>query len=311
MMIIAVVETSFANAGVHPVERRVHLRLGSSPADGTLSPTVAPVRCEMLGWHFPTAASPPDTIYRGRSASFGAKDGSLTSGSKSKNGELMVSEERVMQQDERRESVKVGRKRKTSLSSIVMMGERDVGRLGEGSKERRRLLFPRERRNTIESEGERFRKSSFGSPSLLRFKNFSLSSLMGEKKVKMGEEEGEEKRKGKSSYRSYTRRGSVDCVARRRQRKTSLNSLVGLFARERAENIEQLSSHDSLPIYGRSSTRSVLDPADGGWLCSGGKSVREQRLWFSVQWPGLSVSLPEDWPLRRALSDKGEPGIRR
>ena len=290
---------------------------GPSPADGTLSPRVAPVRCEMLGWHFPRAASPSDTSYRGRSASFGAKDGSLTSGCKSKNGELMIDEERAMQQDE---SVKVGRKRKTSLSSIVMMGERDVGRLGEGSKEKPRLLFPRERRNTIESEGERFRKSSFGSPSLLRFKNFSLSSIMGEKKVKMGEEEGEEKRKGflsvdkRSSYRSYTRRGSVDCVARRRQRKTSLNSLVGLFARERSENIEQLSSHDSLPIYGsRSSTRSVLDPADGsgGWLCSGGKSVREQRLWFSVQWPGLSVSLPEERPLRRALSDKGETGIRR
>ena len=236
-----------------------------------------------------------------------------------KNGELMIDEGRAIEQDvwkdERRESVKVGRKRKTSLSSIIMMGERDVGRLGEGSKERPRLLFPRERRNTIESEGDRFRKSSFGSPSLVRLKNFSLSSIMGEKKERIGEEEGE---KNRNSYRSL-RRGSVDCVERPRKRKTSLNSLVGLFARERKENIEEelvLRSHGSLPIYGRSptrSSRSVLDPAADGGYCSGGKStsVREQRLWFSVQWPGLSVSMPEERSLRRALSDKGEAGIKR
>ena len=268
----------------------------------------------MLGWHFPGASSAPGTSFRERSSSFGAKEGSLTPRSKNKDGELMINEEMAIEEDvwkdERRESVKVGRKRKTSLSSIVMMGERDVRRVGEGSKERPRLLFPRERRNTIESEGDRFRKSSFGSPSLVRFKNFSLSSIMGEKKARIGEEEGEKKR---NSYRSL-RRGSVDW-----KRKTSLNSLVGLFARERKENIEEellLRSHGSLPIYGRRltrSSRSVLDPADGGWLCSGGKStsVREQRLWFSVQWPGLSVSMPEERPLRRALSDRGEAGITR
>ena len=231
----------------------------------------------------------------------------------------MINEGMAIEQDvwkdERRESVKVGRKRKTSLSSIVMMGdrERDVRRVGEGSKERPRLLFPRERRNTIESEGDRFRKSSFGSPSLVRFKNFSLSSIMGDKKERIGEEEGEKKR---NSYRSL-RRGSVDW-----KRKTSLSSLVGLFAREKKENIEEelvLRSHGSLPIYGRKltrSSRSVLDPAaygSGGWSCSGGKStsVREQRLWFSVQWPGLNVSMPEERPLRRALSDRGEAGITR
>ena len=231
----------------------------------------------------------------------------------------MINEGMAIEQDvwkdERRESVKVGRKRKTSLSSIVMMGERerDVRRVDEGSKERPRLLFPRERRNTIESEGDRFRKSSFGSPSLVRFKNFSLSSIMGDKKERIGEEEGEKKR---NSYRSL-RRGSVDW-----KRKTSLSSLVGLFAREKKENIEEelvLRSHGSLPIYGRKltrSSRSVLDPAaygSGGWSCSGGKStsVREQRLWFSVQWPGLNVSMPEERPLRRALSDRGEAGITR
>ena len=229
--------------------------------------------------------------------------------------------------------MKVGQKKENKLNSI-MIGERD---LGEGSKERPNLLFSRERRNTIESEGGRFRKGSFGSPNLSRFKNFSLSSMMGERKASgsIWEEEGENKRERKSSLgslgffsgdkqsrcRSYRkRRGSVDCVERSRQRKTSLSSLGGIFGRERSENKESglVRSHGSLPTCGRSSTRSsVVAPSPGGsqgsLMCSGGKSssVREQRLWFSVQWPGLSVSLPEERRLRRAISEKGEAGITR
>ena len=231
-----------------------------------------------------------------------------------------------------------GQKRKTSLNSIAMVGEEKEISL----KERPRIQFPsRERRNTIESGGERFRRSSFGSPpnnQLSRLKNFSLSSMMGERKnsLYIGEEKEEKKKRERKSslgffsmdkeqrrgsYRSYLRRGSVDCVQRHsRQRKTSLSSLGGFFARENDEDKGLVSRHGSLPTYGRSpnrSSRSVLADGSEGSLCSGagggagGKSVREQRLWFSVQWPGLSVSLPEEQPLRRALSDKGGAGLTR
>ena len=274
----------------------------------------------MLGCHFPNASSGHGPGFRERSATFGASDNA---------GELISKESLV--QDERKQSGRFGRK--TSLNSMIMVGERESS--GEGSKGRPRLLFPRERRNTIESEGERFRKSSFGSPNLSRLKNFSLSSMMGERKISLSieEEEGGKKRERKSSLGSMgffcgdkwgscrsSRRGSVDCVGRSRQRKTSLSSLGGLFAsRESKESSEEgfkVSRHRSLPTYGMSpsrSSRSVLADGSEGSLCSGGKStsVREKRLWFSVQWPGLSVCLPEERPLRRALSDKGETGLTR
>ena len=259
----------------------------------------------MLGCHFPNASSGHGPGFRERSATFGASDNA---------GELISKESLV--QDERKQSGRFGRK--TSLNSMIMVGEREFS--GEGSKGRPRLLFPRERRNTIESEGERFRKSSFGSPNLSRLKNFSLSSMMGERKISLSieEEEGGKKRERKSSLGSMgffcgdkwgscrsSRRGSVDCVGRSRQRKTSLS-----------EEGFKVSRHGSLPTYGMSpnrSSRSVLADGSEGSLCSGGKStsVRETRLWFSVQWPGLSVCLPEERPLRRALSDKGETGMTR
>ena len=64
MMIIAAVlgRPVSANAGVHSVERRVHLRLARqdrpSPADGTLAPVAPGSKAEMLGWQFPSAPGP-------------------------------------------------------------------------------------------------------------------------------------------------------------------------------------------------------------------------------------------------------------
>ena len=66
MMIIAAVlgrpVLLLANAGVHSVERRVHLRLARqdrpSPADGTLAPVAPGSKAEMQDWQFPSAPGP-------------------------------------------------------------------------------------------------------------------------------------------------------------------------------------------------------------------------------------------------------------
>ena len=81
----------------------------------------------MLGCHFPNASSGHGPGFRERSATFGARDNA---------GELISKESLV--QDERKQSGRFGRK--TSLNSMIMVGEREFS--GEGSKGRPRLLFP-------------------------------------------------------------------------------------------------------------------------------------------------------------------------
>ena len=235
----------------------------------------------------------------------------------------------------------VGRKRKTSLGSTIMT-EREATSHGEEVKERSRSLFSRTRSNTIESEGFGFRKSGFGSPTLFKSKFLNTPSTIDKKKTSLciDEEKVPKKRTrerkvslgslglfpadGTSTF-SSPRRSKIDRKERSGQRKMSIGSLGGLFG-GRAEgkgsgnlevnslgvSMEQCSATILGSERGARGKTSRLVVGSHGSLCSASrsKSVREQRLWFSVQWPGLSVSLPHQ-PLRRTLSDKVGGGMSR
>ena len=233
----------------------------------------------------------------------------------------------------------VGRKRKTSLGSTIMT-EREATSPGEEVKERSRSLFSRKRSNTIESEGFGFRKSGFGSPTLFKSKFLNTPSTIDKKKTSLciDEEKVPKKRTRErkvslgslglfpadgTSSSSSPRRSKIDRKERSGQRKMSIGSLGGLFGGREGKgsgnlevnslggSVEQCSATILGSERGAGKTSRLVVGSHGS-LCSASrsKSVREQRLWFSVQWPGLSVSLPHQ-PLRRTLSDKVGGGMSR